>query len=72
MLKTIIESKLNIPPESEVNEKLSKLTDGWEVVQASTVAVLSQEVWKVGDEPFCGGEPKHVVYVTTIVLEFKK
>ena len=61
----IIVKSVNLTPESEVNERIEELGDGWEIVSASTALAPH------GQHPdqFQASSAAHVYYITTIVLK---
>jgi hypothetical protein len=60
MNRTIIASKLDSPPQQQVNEQLHDLGDSWRIVSATTICTPLPE-----QTP----GTTHCMYVTTIALE---
>ena len=73
MIRIIIESSVNIPPEQKIQDRIDKLGEGWTVKCATTAMLPSSSTWSSNDE--CEGRviyeglPKHIFYTTTVILE---
>jgi len=72
MQKVIIVTSRNISPEEEVNERIERLGEGWRVVSAVTQLCTHGTFEEACSGPgfkVSMGDPMHVLYVTTLVVE---
>lgn len=72
MQKVIIVTGKNIPPEEEANERIEQLGEGWRVVSAITQLCTHGTFEESSSGPVLKvsrGDPMHVLYVTTLVVE---
>lgn len=67
--KVIIVSKLNVPPQYEVNEEIRGLGRHWRVISASTSLATHGTMDYQDETTLLLGIAHHVYYVTTVVLE---
>ena len=69
MQKIIIVKSMNETPENDVNERLESLGMGWRVVSATTTLAPHGRMDANGAGHLYLGVPKHVLYVSTVVVE---
>lgn len=60
--KVIIVKDINVTPEEKLNERLAELGDEYRVVSANTTMATHGDMGDLG-------RPRHVVYVTTVIVD---
>jgi hypothetical protein len=70
--RVIIERRINIPPDEEVNKRLEELGNDWEVVSAHTISEVFGIIPGTDSSQHGGstGAPlHHCIYTTTVVVK---